>query len=223
MDSIGIKKLIFSSSATVYGEPDYLPYDELHPTKPTNPYDKTKLQIEEMLRDIARSDNDWSIVCLRYFNRAGAHPSALIGENPRGALNNPMPYIIGVAGGQYPELSIFGNDYGIKDGTGERDYIHVMDLAEGHQAALDILKPNIGWQAINLESGKAYSVLEIISAFENASGKLILKKYVARRSGDLAICFANVNKAKLLLGWSPTRSLVDICEGTWIFEQKLLG
>lgn len=219
MEASTINKLLFSSSATVYGNPQYLPYDEAHPTAPTNPYGQTKLQIEQFLLDVCRSDPDWGIICLRYFNPVGAHHSGLIGENPSGIPNNLMPYIAKVARGQLPHLNIFGDDYDTRDGTGERDYIHVMDLARGHAAALEFLKDNSGWQAINLGTGGSYSVLDMINAFEKVSKKLILTKYAARRPGDLARCFANTSKAQALLGWTATQSLDDICESTWTYQQ----
>lgn len=221
MQANALKKLIFSSSATVYGNPQYLPYDELHPTVPTNPYGQTKLQIEQFLLDVCASDSDWGVICLRYFNPVGAHHSGLIGENPSGIPNNLMPYVARVASGNLPELNIFGNDYDTKDGTGERDYIHVMDLARGHAAALDFLKDNSGWQAINLGTGRSYSVLDMINAFERASKKLIPRKYVARRSGDLARCFANTSKAQAVLAWTATQSLDDMCESAWMYQQGI--
>ena len=221
MQANALKKLIFSSSATVYGNPQYLPYDELHPTVPTNPYGQTKLQIEQFLLDVCASDPDWGVICLRYFNPVGAHHSGLIGENPSGIPNNLMPYIARVASGNLSELNIFGNDYDTRDGTGERDYIHVMDLARGHAAALDFLKDNSGWQAINLGTGRSYSVLDMIHAFERASKKLIPRKYVARRSGDLARCFANTSKAQAVLAWTATQSLDDMCESTWTYQQGI--
>ena len=223
MQANGVKKMIFSSSATVYGDPQFLPYDEQHPTRPTNPYGQTKLQIEQILHDLARSDDAWGIACLRYFNPVGAHSSGLIGENPNGIPNNLMPFVARVASGQLSQLSIFGNDYETKDGTGERDYIHVMDLAEGHMAAINFLEKNIGWHPINLGSGQAYSVLEMVGAFEKASGKSIARKFIDRRSGDLGTCFAKIDKAKTLLGWSAQYSLDDMCASAWNFQQKLLG
>lgn len=169
MQSAQVKTLVFSSSATVYGEPQYLPLDEKHPTSATNPYGRSKLHIEEILSDVATSDAQWRIACLRYFNPVGAHQSGLIGEDPNGVPNNLMPYIAQVAAGQRTELSVFGGDYPTPDGTGVRDYIHVMDLAEGHAAALNFLSQTTGWHAINLGTGKGYSVLEMVGAFEKAS------------------------------------------------------
>jgi UDP-glucose 4-epimerase len=220
MQSHSIKKLIFSSSATVYGTPQYLPYDEQHPTVPTNPYGQTKLQIEQFLHDVCRSHHGWGVICLRYFNPVGAHSSGLIGENPSGIPNNLMPYIARVASGQLSTLNIFGNDYDTKDGTGERDYIHVMDLAEGHVATLNFLEKNQGWQVINLGTGKPYSVLEMLDTFEGVSGKSISREFTLRRAGDLARCFANPNKAKSLLDWSAKRSLEDMCESTWAYQMS---
>jgi len=216
-----IKKLIFSSSATVYGPPQYLPYDEQHPTAPTNPYGQTKLQIEKFLQDVCGSDPAWGVICLRYFNPVGAHSSGLIGENPSGIPNNLMPFIARVAGGQLSKLNIFGNDYDTYDGTGERDYIHVMDLAEGHAAALNFLEQNQGWQAINLGTGKPYSVLEMLNAFEAVTGRSIPKEFTPRRVGDLARCFANPTKAYSLLGWSSKRSLENMCASAWEYQMAL--
>lgn len=221
MQKVGVKTLVFSSSATVYGEPQYLPYDENHPTKPMNPYGQSKLQVEEILSDLADSDSEWKIVSLRYFNPVGAHRSGLIGENPLGIPNNLMPYVVRVASGQLPHLNIFGGDYDTRDGTGERDYIHVMDLAEGHVAALDFLKENGGWQAINLGTGRSYSVLDIINAFEKISKKTIPKKYVARRTGDLARCFANTGKAQTLLNWTAIQTIDDMCESAWMYQKAI--
>ena len=219
MQSAQVKTIVFSSSATVYGEPQYLPLDESHPTSATNPYGRSKLHIEEMLKDVASSDLDWRIACLRYFNPVGAHESGLIGENPHGVPNNLMPYIAQVAVGQRAELSVFGDDYPTADGTGIRDYIHVMDLAEGHAAALDFLSQTTGWQAINLGTGKGYSVLEMVHAFEKASGREVPYKIVARRAGDVAACYADPKKANERLNWSATRTLQEMCASTWRFQQ----
>ena len=214
-----VKTLVFSSSATVYGEPQYLPLDESHPTCATNPYGRSKLHIEEMLNDVAAANSDWRIACLRYFNPVGAHESCLIGEHPNGVPNNLMPYIAQVAAGQRTELSVFGNDYPTADGTGVRDYIHVMDLAEGHAAALGFLSRTTGWHAINLGTGKGYSVLEMIQAFEKASGRRVPYKIVTRRTGDVATCYADPKKAIERLNWSATRSLDDMCSSAWRFQQ----
>ncbi len=220
MQSAQVKTLVFSSSATVYGEPRYLPLDESHPTSATNPYGRSKLHIEEMLSDVASSDSDWRIACLRYFNPVGAHESGLIGENPNGVPNNLMPYIAQVAAGQRAELSVFGADYPTADGTGVRDYIHVMDLAEGHAAALAFLSVTTGWHAINLGTGKGYSVLDMVQAFENASGQQVPYKIVARRAGDVAACYADPKKASEALNWRATRTLDDMCASTWRFQQS---
>lgn len=223
MQSVQIKTLVFSSSATVYGEPQHLPLDESHPTSATNPYGRSKLHIEEMLKDVAASDPAWRMACLRYFNPVGAHESGLIGENPNGVPNNLMPYIAQVAAGQRTELSVlsvFGDDYPTADGTGVRDYIHVMDLAEGHAAALAFLSRTTGWHAINLGTGKGSSVLEMIQAFEKASGQQVPYKIVARRAGDVAACYADPQKAVEALNWRATRTLHDMCASTWRFQRS---
>lgn len=220
MQSAQVKTLVFSSSATVYGEPQYLPLDEGHPTSATNPYGRSKLHIEEMLNDVAASDPAWRIACLRYFNPVGAHESGLIGENPNGVPNNLMPYIAQVAAGQRAELSVFGADYPTSDGTGVRDYIHVMDLAEGHAAALAFLSGATGWHAINLGTGKGYSVLDMVQTFEKASGQRVPYKIVARRAGDVAACYADPHKASEALNWRATRTLDDMCASTWRFQQS---
>jgi UDP-glucose 4-epimerase len=214
-----VKNLVFSSSATVYGQPQYLPLDESHPTSATNPYGRSKLHIEEILNDVARSAPDWRIACLRYFNPVGAHESGLIGEKPQGIPNNLMPFVAQVASGQRQELHIFGNDYPTPDGTGVRDYIHVMDLAEGHMAALHYLNSHDGLQTINLGTGCGYSVLEMVKSFENACGRPIPYRIVARRPGDVAQCYSDPSKAHLLLGWKAKRTLDDMCNSTWLFQQ----
>ena len=220
MHAHNLKTLVFSSSATVYGQPQYLPLDENHPTHAINPYGRSKLHIEEMLSDVAASDATWRIACLRYFNPVGAHESGLIGENPNGVPNNLMPYIAQVAAGQRQALNVFGDDYPTPDGTGVRDYIHVMDLAEGHAAALKYLTQTVGWHAINLGTGKGYSVLEIVQTFEKASGLEVPYKVVARRTGDVPQCYANPQKAADLLGWTAKRSLKEMCESTWRFQHQ---
>ena len=211
MQQAKVRTIIFSSSATVYGEPQYLPYDEQHPLKPINAYGRTKLQVEEILQDLAQSDSSWRIALLRYFNPVGAHESGLIGEDPNDIPNNLMPYVMQVASGKLPHLNIFGNDYDTTDGTGERDYIHVMDLAEGHLAALNYLKKNSGCEIFNLGSGSPISVLELIASYERASGKQIPTKIAPRRNGDLSIYYAKADKAKEILWWSPNRALTEIC------------
>ena len=219
MQEVGVRTFVFSSSATVYGEPEYLPYDEDHPTNPLNPYGWTKLHVEQLLHDLARSDPQWAIACLRYFNPVGAHPSGLIGEDPQGIPNNLMPYVAKVAAGQLPQLNIFGDDYQTKDGTGERDYIHVMDLADGHMAALNYLKKHSGWHAINLGTGAPLSVLDLVGAFERAANHELKKVFVARRPGDLPIYYANPERAKTLLNWVATRTLDEIVQSTWLWQK----
>jgi UDP-glucose 4-epimerase len=218
MDATGVKSLVFSSSATVYGVPHYLPYDEAHPTAAMNPYGRTKLHIEEMLKEVCESDASWRVACLRYFNPVGAHPSGLIGEDPQGIPNNLMPFIARVATGKLPVLRVFGTDYDTPDGTGVRDYIHVMDLAEGHLAALDYLEDHPGWHAINLGAGVGHSVLEVLRAFEQASGKTLPWEAAPRRAGDLPTFYANAAKAAELLGWRAHRSLDDMCATTWKWQ-----
>lgn len=220
MKDEGIKTLVFSSSATVYGQPHYLPIDENHPTSATNPYGRSKLHIEEMLSDVAASDPEWHIACLRYFNPAGAHETALLGERAAGKPNNLIPFIAQVATGERKVLSIFGDDYETPDGTGLRDYIHVMDLAEGHAAALQFLISNAGWHAFNLGTGQAYSVMEMIKSFEKASCREVAFDVTPRRPGDVAACFANPDKARLVLGWTARRTLDDMCMSTWQFHQS---
>lgn len=211
MKSTGVKTLVFSSSATVYGDPQYLPIDEDHPTSATNAYGRSKLHIEEMLKDVAISDAGWKIICLRYFNPVGAHHSGLIREDPRGIPNNLMPYISRVIEGELPVLNVYGNDYPTIDGTGVRDYIHVMDLAEGHLAALIYLQDRLGWHATNLGTGVGHSVLQMIQASEEGCGKKINFQFAPRRQGDIASCYADVTKAKLDMGWVSKRSIWDMC------------
>lgn len=220
MQSAKVKTLVFSSSATVYGEPQCLPLDESHPTSATNPYGRSKLQIEEMLKDVAASDPAWRMACLRYFNPVGANESGRIGESPNGVPNNLMPYIAQVAAGQRAELSVFGDDYPTADGTGVRNYIHAMDLAEGHAAALAFLSGTTGWHAINLGAGKGYSVLDMVQAFENASGQQMPYKIVTRCAGDVATCYADPHKASDALNWRATRTLGDMCASAWRFQQS---
>ena len=221
MHASNVKTLVFSSSATVYGEPHYLPLDESHPTSATNPYGRSKLQIEEILADVAKSDRSWRIACLRYFNPVGAHDSGLIGEDPNDIPNNLMPYIAQVASGKLPKLNVFGDDYETQDGTGVRDYIHVMDLAEGHKAALDFLGQETGWHAINLGAGTGYSVLEMVKAFEAASQQVVSYQISPRRAGDIATCYAKADKAKQQLGWQAKRTLEAMCLSTWKFQSNL--
>lgn len=221
MKKCQVKKLVFSSSATVYGAPQYLPLDEKHQTKPESPYGKSKLQIEEILRDLASADAEWKIIVLRYFNPVGAHESGLIGEEPIGIPNNLMPYISQVASGILGGLKIFGNNYDTPDGTGIRDYIHVMDLAEGHVAALHFLTgaPS-NFSIINLGTGSGCSVLDLIDLYEEASNRKISYEISPRRSGDIACCYANVDEAKLKLGWTAKRTLYKMCEDSWRWRQS---
>lgn len=219
MRAVSPRALVFSSSATVYGEPHYLPLDERHPTHAVNPYGRSKLHIEEILGDLAASDPVWRIACLRYFNPVGAHDSGLIGESPRGVPNNLMPYVAQVAAGLRPELNVFGDDYPTPDGTGVRDYIHVMDLAAGHAAALDFLAGHAGWHAFNLGTGRGHSVLEVARAFEQASGRAVPCRIQSRRPGDVASCYANPAKAHRDLGWTATRTLDDMCRSAWRYQQ----
>jgi len=220
MRAQSIKSLVFSSSATVYGAPKYLPIDELHPTSATNPYGRTKLHIEEMLQDLASSDEEWAIASLRYFNPVGAHESGLIGEMPKGIPNNLMPYIAEVAIGKSKELQVFGDDYATRDGTGVRDYVHVMDVAQGHAAALDFLKTNGGFHPINLGTGQGLSVLEIVHSFEAACNIKIPYRVISRRPGDIDACYANAQKAVFLLNWKAERTLKEMCESAWKFQQS---
>lgn len=211
------KKFIFSSSATVYGDPATMPITEEFPTGgTTNPYGTTKLFIEQILKDIYNSDNTWDICILRYFNPVGAHESGLIGEEPQGIPNNLMPYVARVAAGILPELSVFGNDYDTPDGTGVRDYIHVVDLAKGHVKALEKLeKENEGLYIYNLGTGTGYSVLDMVKAFERATGKEVKYKIAPRRAGDIAKCYANPEKARIELGWVAEKNLDDMCKDSW--------
>ena len=216
-----VKNIIFSSSATVYGKPSELPIDESHQINPTNPYGKTKAYIEEMLKDISISDSSWKIICLRYFNPVGSHPSGLIGESPKGIPSNLMPYISMVANGLVEHLNIYGDDYDTRDGTGVRDYIHVMDLAEGHLAAVNnILLKGDSFSTYNLGTGSGFSVKEIVEAYESASNKKILCKIKGRRHGDIASCYAKVEKAKNELNWVATKSLQDMCQSAWNFSNN---
>ena len=220
MSKFNVKKLVFSSSATVYGKQDILPIKETASLSTTNPYGSTKLFIEYILDDIFKSDNEWGIVKLRYFNPVGAHHSALIGEDPNGIPNNLMPYISKVAVKELPYLNIFGNDYDTKDGTGVRDYIHVVDLAKGHIKALEYLDNNKGSIAINLGTGNGISVLEMVNAYSKTNKVEIPYKIVKRRDGDIAECFADASKAKELLNWSSELDLNDMVESAYKFVSK---
>ena len=220
MAKFNVKKLVFSSSATVYGESNPSPLNEEMPISATNPYGQTKLMIEHILKDLADSDEQWSIVCLRYFNPIGAHASGLIGESPNGIPNNLLPYVSQVAVGRLAELQVFGNDYDTVDGTGVRDYIHVVDLALGHVKALSHLGSFKGNLPINLGTGNGTSVLEIVSTFEKISGQKIPYAIKPRREGDLATVYANASKAKETLAWSAERDLSTMIEDTWRWQSK---
>jgi UDP-glucose 4-epimerase len=220
MQKYGLKKMVFSSSAAVYGTPERVPISEDFPLQATNPYGRTKLMIEEILRDLYVSDNEWSIALLRYFNPIGAHPSGRIGEDPNGIPNNLMPYITQVAVGKLKELRVFGNDYPTVDGTGVRDYIHVVDLAIGHVKALEKVMNTTGVEAYNLGTGRGYSVLELVSAFEKVTGIKIPYKIVDRRPGDVAICYADPTKAKEELGWVATRGIEEMCRDAWRWQSN---
>ena len=214
-----VKIVVFSSSAAVYGEPQYLPIDELHPTSANNPYGRTKLHIEQMLSDLTSFDPAWRIACLRYFNPVGAHESGLIGEDPNGIPNNLMPFVSRVAAGNYPFVKVFGGDYSTPDGTGVRDYIHVLDLAEGHLAAINYLVDNhLGWHAINLGTGHGTSVLEMIKQFSVSSGVPVPYEIEARRAGDVASCYASADKAERVLNWKASRDLRAMCSSAWKWQ-----
>jgi UDP-glucose 4-epimerase len=218
LDELGTRSFVFSSSATVYGDPAELPITEGARVHPTNPYGRTKLMIEEILADLALAKPAWRIACLRYFNPVGAHPSGLIGENPRGVPNNLAPYIAQVASGKRARLQIFGADYPTADGTGVRDYIHVMDLAAGHLAALDYLQRQLGSITVNLGTGRGYSVFELVRAFERACGRVIPYEIAARRPGDIASCFADATLARDILRWEAKRTLEDMCADAWRWQ-----
>lgn len=220
MRKYNCKKIVFSSSATVYGNPKTVPIKEDFPLFTTNPYGSTKLMIEQILNDVYVSDNEWSVILLRYFNPIGAHKSGKIGENPNGIPNNLMPYINKVASGELDHLNVFGNDYDTIDGTGVRDYIHVVDLAIGHLRALEKADKTHGVEAYNLGTGHGYSVLEIVKAFEDASGVKVKYEITARRPGDIAICYADPSKAKEELGWEATRGIKEMCEDAWRYTEN---
>lgn len=213
-----VKNIVFSSSATVYGNPATVPITEDFPLSCTNPYGRTKLMVEDILSDLHVADSEWNVVLLRYFNPVGAHKSGRIGEDPTGIPNNLMPYISQVAVGALKELSVFGDDYSTPDGTGVRDYIHVVDLALGHLAALDKLAANPGVVIYNLGTGNGYSVLDMVNAFEKASNKKVAYKIVDRRAGDIAKCYANPALATKELGWKAMRGLEEMCEDTWRWQ-----
>ena len=222
MRKYNCKKFIFSSSATVYGEPERIPLtEECRVGGTTNPYGTTKLYIEQILKDLYKSDNSWDICILRYFNPVGSHESGLIGEEPQGIPNNLMPYIVRVASGQLEQLSVFGNDYDTHDGTGVRDYIHVVDLAKGHVKALEkIDKEGQGIFIYNLGTGTGYSVLDMVNAFEKSTGKRVNYRITDRRPGDIAVCYADPKKAKEELGWVAEKNLEDMCKDSWNYIEK---
>lgn len=220
MKEHGVKNLVFSSSATVYGVPEKVPISEDFSLHATNPYGRTKLMIEDMLRDLFVADNSFSIALLRYFNPIGAHESGMIGEDPNGIPNNLMPYITQVAVGKLKELQVFGNEYPTVDGTGVRDYIHVVDLARGHLKALEKVISSNGVEAYNLGTGTGYSVLEIVSAFEDASGKKIPYRIIDRRPGDIASCYADPTKAKKELNWVAEKGITEMCRDSWRWQEQ---
>ena len=216
-----VKSIVFSSSATVYGAPKFLPITEKHPLNPNNPYGNSKLIIEKIFSDLAKTDKGWSVVCLRYFNPVGAHSSGLIGENPKGTPNNLMPIIANVALQKISKLSIYGNNYPTIDGTGVRDYIHISDLSEGHLSAINyILKNSNKYSIFNLGTGIGTSVLELVSIFSNVSGKKIPFKIVSPRKGDVASCFTSNLEAKKKLGWQPNHGVESMCESAWQYYLK---
>ncbi|MGX6567268.1 UDP-glucose 4-epimerase GalE [Cupriavidus necator] len=218
MGAAGVKQLVFSSSATVYGNPHAVPILEDFPLSATNPYGQTKLMGEQILRDLETSDPDWRIAYLRYFNPVGAHESGLIGEDPRGIPNNLMPYVAQVAGGRREKLMVFGGDYPTPDGTGVRDYIHVCDLADGHLAALGYLRAQGKSMTVNLGTGRGYSVLEVVQAYQRASGKPVPHEIVARRPGDIASCYADPALANQLLGWRARHDIDRMCQDSWRWQ-----
>jgi len=219
MAEAGVKTIVFSSSATVYGQPPSMPVRENSPLCVTNPYGRTKLMIEDMLRDVAAMDSNWRVGLLRYFNPVGAHSSGLIGEDPNGIPNNLMPYIAQVAAGRLKELPVYGNDYPTQDGTGVRDYIHVVDLARGHLAALEALRKQPGVLTVNLGTGRGYSVLEMVRAFEATSGRSVPYRVVGRRPGDIAECYADPSLAFEKLGWRAELGIEAMCSDTWRWQQ----
>ncbi len=218
MGEAGVRRLVFSSSATVYGDPQSVPIREDFPLRATNPYGRSKLMVEEILRDLQHAEADWQIAILRYFNPVGAHESGLIGENPNGIPNNLMPFVAQVAAGKRPQLAVFGNDYPTPDGTGVRDYIHVVDLAQGHLAALDALARSGRSLTVNLGTGQGYSVLDMVRAFEAASGRPVPYRIVARRSGDIATCYADPAQAEQLLSWKARRGIAEMCADGWRWQ-----
>lgn len=220
MAEAGVKSLVFSSSATVYGDPASVPIREDFPTGPTNPYGRTKWMMEFVLSDLAQADPAWRVALLRYFNPVGAHPSGRIGEDPNGLPNNLMPFVSQVAVGRLPRLRVFGGDYATPDGTGVRDYIHVVDLAKGHVAAVRRLAEQTGVLTVNLGTGRGYSVLDVVRAFEAASGRPVPYEIVERRAGDVAQCYAETALAEQLLGWRAERGIDEMCVDTWRWQSS---
>ena len=221
MLEFGVKNIVFSSSATVYGTPQYLPIDEAHPTgNCSNPYGKTKFFVDEILKDVYKSDPQWNVILLRYFNPVGAHKSGEIGEDPCGVPNNLMPFVSQVAVGKHPEVLVYGNDYDTKDGTGVRDYIHIVDLAQGHVAAMTQIEKKCGLKIYNLGTGNGVSVLEMIAGMEKAMGRKIPSRIVARRDGDLPVLYADSSLAEKELKWKATRGLTEYCEDSWRWQSN---
>lgn len=220
MAEAGVHQIVFSSSATVYGDPESVPIPESARLRVTNPYGRSKLMVEQILTDLQQSNTKWQTAVLRYFNPVGAHPSGLIGENPKGIPNNLMPYVAQVAAGILPQLTVFGDDYPTADGTGVRDYIHVMDLAQGHIAALQHLSECPGGFTVNLGTGQGYSVLEVVKTFEVASGLHVPYKIASRRPGDIATCFADPEYARRLLGWRAQKTLAEMCSDHWRWQSN---
>ena len=218
MAGAGVKRIVFSSSATVYGDPSSVPIREDFPTGPTNPYGRTKWMLEYILSDIAAADSQWHVALLRYFNPVGAHASGRIGEDPNGIPNNLMPYVTQVAIGRLPQLQVFGDDYPTHDGTGVRDYIHVVDLAQGHVRAVEKLMSGHGVLTVNLGTGQGYSVLDVVKAFEKASGRPVPYKIAPRRPGDIATCFADPARAEAELGWRARFGLEQMCDDAWRWQ-----
>lgn len=221
MQTIGCNKLVFSSSATVYGDPDQVPIPESHPLRPTNPYGQSKQMVEQIVEDWGRSWTGLAAVNLRYFNPVGAHPSARIGEAPRGTPNNLMPYVAQVAVGQRAELSVYGCDYDTSDGTGVRDYIHVVDLAKAHLAAIETTERDAGVQALNIGTGRGHSVMDMIRTFETVSGRPVPFRMMARRPGDIATSLADPTQAEIVMGWRAVRGLREMCEDAWRWQQTV--
>ena len=220
MSKYGCSKIVFSSSATVYGDPQYLPYDEAHPLNPVNPYGRTKLMVEGIIADWCAADSSRSAVALRYFNPVGAHVSGMIGEDPRGVPNNLMPFIAQVAVGRRESLKVFGGDYDTSDGTGARDYIHVVDLARAHLSAVEHMEHHWGFEAINVGTGRAVTVLELVAAFERASGCKVPYELAERRTGDLPAFWADAERAKVILKWVPSHTVDDMCKDTWNWQSQ---